>query len=52
MPTYAYILLSLALFFVGTAAWAAFTIAPDARGNTGRWDGVTHTLPDTDSPTP
>ena len=36
----------LAMFLVGTLAWAAFTLAPAAQGDTGRWNNITHTLPE------
>ncbi len=36
----------IALTIVGTIAWGAFTIAPAAQGDLGRWDSATHTLPD------
>jgi succinate dehydrogenase / fumarate reductase cytochrome b subunit len=34
------------LTIIGTIAWAAFTIAPNAQGDLGRWDDQTHTMPD------
>ena len=36
----------IAMFLVGTMAWAAFTIAPAAQGDTGRWNHITNTLPE------
>ena len=44
------VVLGATMLVVGTIAWAAFTIGPAARGDTGRWDGVTHTLPDEPDP--
>jgi succinate dehydrogenase / fumarate reductase cytochrome b subunit len=44
--------LGIALFVVGTAAWAAFTIAPAAQGNLSRWDNSTLTLPTESAPAP
>jgi succinate dehydrogenase / fumarate reductase cytochrome b subunit len=44
------LMLGIALFIIGTAAWAAFTIAPAAQGNVDRWDYYTHTLPDESEP--
>jgi succinate dehydrogenase / fumarate reductase cytochrome b subunit len=39
----------IVMMIVGTIAWAAFTIAPAARGDLSRWDDVTRTLPDEDA---
>jgi succinate dehydrogenase / fumarate reductase, cytochrome b subunit len=36
----------IVMFIIGTLAWAAFTIAPDVRGDLNRWNIITHTLPD------
>ena len=44
------LMLGVALFIVGTTAWAAFTIAPAARGDTSRWDDITLTHPDKPGP--
>jgi len=46
------LMLGVAMFVIGTAAWAAFTIAPDAQGDTSRFNTLTHTLPVEASPTP
>jgi succinate dehydrogenase / fumarate reductase cytochrome b subunit len=38
----------IVLTLIGTIAWYAFTLSPKAQ-DTGRWDDLTHTLPDEDT---